>query len=52
MGASTTLKGTIITHGSPITMASEGNLEGELFSIVGAVSFDFRLQLFFRKFCN
>ncbi len=38
--ASTTFKGTIITHAGAITIASGGNLEGRLFSIVGAISFN------------
>jgi hypothetical protein len=39
MGASNILKGTIITNGGQISMASGGDLEGRLFAIVGAVSF-------------
>jgi hypothetical protein len=38
--ASTIFKGTIITHAGAITIASGGNLEGRLFSIVGAISFN------------
>lgn len=38
--ASTTFKGTIITHAGAITIVSGGNLEGRLFSIVGAISFN------------
>ena len=36
--ASTILKGTVITHAGAITMGAGGNLEGRLFSIVGAIS--------------
>ncbi|MFT5252803.1 MAG: hypothetical protein ACI87N_001821, partial [Flavobacteriales bacterium] len=39
MGASNILKGTIITNGGAISIASGGELEGRLFAIVGAVSF-------------
>jgi hypothetical protein len=38
--ASSTLKGTIMTHAGATTMGAEGNLEGRLFSIVGAISLD------------
>jgi hypothetical protein len=38
--ASVTLKGTVITHAGAITMGAGGNLEGRLFSIVGALSFN------------
>ncbi|MFV8323901.1 ice-binding family protein [Flavobacterium sp. LS2R12] len=39
IGASTILKGTIITNGGAISMAAGGDLEGRLFAIIGAVSF-------------
>ena len=39
MGASTILKGTVITNGGAVSMGAGGDLEGRLFSIVGAVSF-------------
>jgi hypothetical protein len=40
IAASTTIKGTVITHAGAITMGAAGHLEGRLFSIVGAISFD------------
>jgi hypothetical protein len=36
--ASTIIKGTVITNSGAITMGAGGNLEGRLFSIVGAIS--------------
>ncbi|MFM9827031.1 ice-binding family protein [Flavobacterium sp.] len=39
MAASNILKGTIITNGGQISIASGGDLEGRLFAITGAVAF-------------
>jgi len=40
MGASTTMKGTVIAHNAAISMAAGGNIEGRLFSTAGAVAID------------
>ena len=39
LGASTTIKGTLIAHDGVVSMADGGVLEGRMFSFVGAVNF-------------